>query len=229
LIGGEKVFGNQVLGVGASVSQGWRFTTSQVSERLLTIPTATFSSTMVIAESVTTTPSKVALSTSTAGQIQFRDLIGSDMKNIVIDDLLDVIAPNPSDGDVLRYVGGSLNYWSSAPLPRFTESATINSPSSSEDVTMFFTTQDLSVTQITAVVRGSSPSVTWTIRHSGDRSATGSELVVGGTTTTNQADGSVVDSLSESFIPAHSYVWLETTAQTGTVDELNVTLEYSVD
>lgn len=108
-----------------------------------------------------------------------------------------------------------------------TKGITIESPTSSEDIGMFFTDVAITITQMNAVLRGSStPSVTWTIRHNSDRSATGNEVVTSGTTTTSTTTGSEVTSFNDATIPAGSWVWLETTAQSGTVDELSVTIEY---
>lgn len=112
----------------------------------------------------------------------------------------------------------------------FTKAITVESPTSSEDITMFFTDDAITVTQLNAVLNGSStPSVTWTIRHNSDRSATGAEVVTGGTTTTSTTTGSEVTSFNDATIPAGSWVWLETTAQSGTVNALNVTVEYTRD
>jgi len=81
-----------------------------------------------------------------------------------------------------------------------------------------------------AVLIGSStPSVTWTIRHGSDRSAAGNQVVTGGTTTTSTTTGSDVTSFNDATIPADSFIWIETTAQSGTVTELSVTLIASID
>jgi len=111
-----------------------------------------------------------------------------------------------------------------------TKSITIESPTGSEDISMFFTDVAITVTKIAAVLRGSgSPSVTWTLRHSTDRSAAGNEVVTGGTTTTSTTTGSIVTSFNDDTIPANSYIWFETTAQSGTVDEINLTVKYTED
>ena len=74
------------------------------------------------------------------------------------------------------------------------------------------------------------PSVTWTIRHHAtDRSNAGNEVVTGGTTTTSTTSGDDVTSFNDATIPADSFVWLETTAQSGTVDELSVSMIYTID
>lgn len=107
---------------------------------------------------------------------------------------------------------------------------TVESPTSSEDLSIFFTEAAITVTKMVAVLVGSStPSVTWTIRHSTDRSATGNEVVTSGTTTTSTTTGSVVTSFNDATIPANSFVWLETTAQSGTVGQISITLIYTKD
>lgn len=110
------------------------------------------------------------------------------------------------------------------------KSITIEDPSDSEDISMFFTNKAITVTEMRAVLVGSStPSVTWTIRHGTDRSATGAEVVTSGTTTTSVSTGSDVTSFNDATIVADSHVWLETTAQSGTVDELHITIFYTED
>jgi len=106
---------------------------------------------------------------------------------------------------------------------------TIESPTSTEDITLFFTDDAITVTQLNFVAVGSTPSVTATIRFDSDRSATGTEVVTGGTAATSTTTGDEVTSFNDATIPAGSWVWLETTAQSGTVTSLNVTLEFTRD
>jgi hypothetical protein len=78
-----------------------------------------------------------------------------------------------------------------------------------------------------AVLLGSAgQSVTWTVRYSADRNAVGTEVVIGGTTTTSITTGDTIVALDAPSIPSGSWVWLETTAQSGIVDALTVTLVY---
>ncbi len=110
------------------------------------------------------------------------------------------------------------------------KSVSVETPTNAEDISLFYTDVAITITKMIAVLVGSStPSVTWTIRHSTDRSATGNEVVTGGTTTTSMTTGSVVTSFNDATIPANSFVWLETTAQSGTVGQINVTLNYTKD
>jgi len=109
------------------------------------------------------------------------------------------------------------------------KSITIENPTDSEDITMFFTEKAITITEIRAVVRGTTPSLTWTIRHGTDRSAAGAEVVTSGTTTTSESTGSDVTSFNDATIIADSFVWLETTAESGTTDEAAITIVYTVD
>jgi len=129
--------------------------------------------------------------------------------------------------------GGSLNFHDGtaerALRPLQSKSITIESPTSSEDIIFFHTEFAITVQIMRAVTRGTTPSVTWTIRHSTDRSAAGAEVVTGGTTTTSATTGDDVTTFNDATIPADSWVWIETTAQTGTVAEIGITVHYAVD
>ena len=102
----------------------------------------------------------------------------------------------------------------------------IETPALGENVSFFFTDQALTIREMRSIVRGSSPSVSWTLRHDTDRTKTGSglEVVTGGTTTTSQTSGDNITSFNNEDIPANSYLWFETSAVSGTIDEISVTL-----
>jgi len=53
--------------------------------------------------------------------------------------------------------------------------------------------------------------------------------VTGGTTTTSTTAGSDVIVFNDATIEADEFVWLETTAKSGTVDELHITIFYTED
>ncbi|MBV1929113.1 MAG: hypothetical protein KUG81_06330, partial [Gammaproteobacteria bacterium] len=114
--------------------------------------------------------------------------------------------------------------------PEFSKSIAIESPTATEDISMFFSNKAITVTEIRAVLIGSStPSVTWTLRHGTDRSATGAEVVTSGTTTTSTTTGSDVTSFNDATVVADSFMWFETTAQSGTVDQILLTVIYTED
>lgn len=108
------------------------------------------------------------------------------------------------------------------------KSITIVNPTSSEDISMFFTNDAITIKEIRAVLIGSAtPSVTWTVRHGTDRDATGAEAVTGGTVTTSITTGSDVISFDDATIDVDSFVWVETTDQSGTVTEIAITVVYT--
>lgn len=108
-------------------------------------------------------------------------------------------------------------------------SVTIENPTGAEDITLFRVPLAITIVRLTSVLRGTTPSVTFTIRHNADRSATGNEVVTSGTTTTNTTSGLQTTVFNDATIPAGSWVWLETTATSGTVNEFNLTIEFTID
>jgi hypothetical protein len=109
------------------------------------------------------------------------------------------------------------------------KSITVESPTSSEDITLFKVPYGIRISSLVALVQGSTPSVTWTLRYASDRSTTGTEVITSGTTTTNSTTGETITAFSSSSISTSSFIWLETTAVSGTVSEFNLTITYSVD
>lgn len=104
----------------------------------------------------------------------------------------------------------------------------IEAPGGSEDGPTDFTDVELTVAELRAVLQGSAtPSVTWTIRFGSNRDAAGTEVVVGGTTTTSITTGDTITVLTNPTIPAGSFFWLETTAQSGTVDAVTISVVLS--
>ena len=150
--------------------------------------------------------------------------------------------PNSAGGGTIDAAGevsidttsGNLNYHDGtaerALSPLKSRSITIENPDATEDLSIFFTNKAITITEIRAVLIGSStPSVTWTIRHGTDRNAAGAEVVTSGTTTTSITTGSDVTSFNDATVIADSFLWLETTAKSGTVTELHVTIVYRND
>jgi hypothetical protein len=107
------------------------------------------------------------------------------------------------------------------------KAVSIVSPTSSEKVALFYTTSALTISRISSVVMGSStPSATFSIRFGADFSQAGTEVVTGGITTTNTTTGQATTSFSNASIPANSWVWLTTSALSGFVSSLNVSLTF---
>lgn len=98
-------------------------------------------------------------------------------------------------------------------------------PTSSENITMFYTPSALTVSRISSVIRGGT-SVGFTIRYDGNRAATGTEIVTNGILCNSTTTGVSTTSFNNSTITASSYVWLTTSNVSGNVEELSVTLNF---
>ena len=148
--------------------------------------------------------------------------------------------PNGAGGTTLNAAGEvcvdstskTLNFHSDAEYalnPKFLKPYTLDFPHEAEDETLWHTPVAIAIRRIFAVLTGSStPSVTWTIRFASDRSAAGTEVVTGGTATTSLT-GVTIDSFSDATIPADNWIWLETTAASGIVKSLHLTIEATQD
>ncbi len=112
----------------------------------------------------------------------------------------------------------------------FHYSITVENPNASEDISISFTQVAITITEMRAVLIGSStPSVTWKIRHQADRNNAGNAVVTAGTTTTSTTTGSDVTAFDDATIGADSFIWFETTAKSGTVTEIHITIIGTVD
>lgn len=108
-------------------------------------------------------------------------------------------------------------------------SVLIEQPTDSEDLSLFYIDVANTIYKMNCIVSGTTPSLTWTVRHGPDRTLAGTEVVTGGTTTTSTTTGDTITSFDNAAVAAGSHVWLETTARSGTVDTVNLTIFYSED
>lgn len=107
---------------------------------------------------------------------------------------------------------------------------TIESPTASEDFGGIHFPAAVTITEVVAVVVGSStPSVTIEPQHNTDRSAAGNNVLSSATAITNTTTGQTLTGFDDATLPADSWLWLETTAQSGTVNSLHVTFVYTED
>jgi len=105
---------------------------------------------------------------------------------------------------------------------------TVENPGASENITFFRTDFAITVQEVITVLRGSStPSVTYQLKHATTRNAAGNNLTNSGAVTSITTGDTAT--LNDATIPANSWVWLITTVQSGTVDEMSVNLRYKPD
>lgn len=110
---------------------------------------------------------------------------------------------------------------------KYVKSITVESPTSAEKIAMFNTSLAGTITRVRAVVAGSTPSVTYNVTYGTDFSAAGTNVTTSPSAVTNTTTG-VNATLNNTAIPADGYVWFITTAQSGTVGQINVTVEFTV-
>jgi hypothetical protein len=102
-------------------------------------------------------------------------------------------------------------------------SITIVDPTVNDAFTLFYTQSNTTISSVRALVRGSSPSVTFVLKTDANRNATGTAVTVS-QVITNTTIGEDVTIINQP-IPIGQYVWLEITATSGRVDEFNVGIE----
>jgi hypothetical protein len=112
--------------------------------------------------------------------------------------------------------------------PDRSKSVTIETPTDADAITVFRCNAAITVTKMVAVIVGGTSAV-FTVRHSTDRSATGNEVVTGGTTCSSTTTGTVVTSFNDATIPTDSFVWVDMGTITGTVTQFHVTVFYNRD
>ena len=109
----------------------------------------------------------------------------------------------------------------------FNRTLTLEAPTATENITIFRTDVAITIQEVIAVSTGTSPSTTYQIKHSTDRSAVGNNLTTSGTTTSTTTGD--IATLSVVSVPADSWVWLITTAATGTSVKLSIDIRYTID
>lgn len=103
-------------------------------------------------------------------------------------------------------------------------------PTATEKIRLFKNGgSSLTISEINSVLVGSStPSATFSIRYGTDFSTAGTEVVTSGITVTNTTTGLSTTVFDNATIPANNHVWLTTSAISGVVDALSVSLAFTV-
>jgi len=102
---------------------------------------------------------------------------------------------------------------------------TIETPTATEDVMIHRFQRAVTIVEVEGTIRGGT-SVTINPKHAADRSAAGTALLSSATAISNTTTGQEITSFNDADIDADEILWLETTALSGTVDELSLTITY---
>ena len=105
-------------------------------------------------------------------------------------------------------------------------SISVYAPTTTDNITMFYTTNALTLSNIESVIRGAGTGVTFSVRYGTDRSASGTEVVTNGINCSNTTNGLSTTSFNNGTISASSFVWMTIAGVSGSPSELSVTLEF---
>lgn len=103
------------------------------------------------------------------------------------------------------------------------KSVTIRYPTGDDDVILFFVNAEAPIQQITASVRGSSPSITYDLTYGPSQNGPWTSVFSGSQTVTSNLYST---SFANGTIPADSYVRLSTSTKSGDVDELAISIDF---
>ena len=114
------------------------------------------------------------------------------------------------------------------PKPTLSKTFTLEAPTATDDITIFRTDVAITVQEVIAVSTGTTPSTTYVLRHSTDRSLAGSLLTTSGATTSTTT-GDIATLSGGGSVLADSWIWLETTLASGTDVFLSIDIRYTED
>jgi hypothetical protein len=130
-------------------------------------------------------------------------------------------------GIVTNLTATTLTISGSTVTSKYYKTITVETPGGAEAITMFYADEAITIEKIICVLTGTIPSVTWGLNHSTLRNTAGTSIVTG--TTTDLSSGSTVTSFADATVPADSHIWFVTTATSGTIDSLSLTVQYTQD
>jgi hypothetical protein len=105
-------------------------------------------------------------------------------------------------------------------------------PGSADDLDFFYTDIAITVVAVEGILANgtSTPSVDVQIKHSTNRSTAGNNVFGAARTVSSTTSGDDLDLTGgDTDIPAASFVWIETSAKTGNVPQISLTLRYTED
>ena len=105
----------------------------------------------------------------------------------------------------------------SASLP---QTLRLTSPSGSLKVPILRAATNLRLSRVDVLLAGSSPAILCSLRIGPDLSASGTEVLSGGIAASNTTTGQTVTSFEVDTLPAESWLWLETSDASGSIDAL---------
>lgn len=133
----------------------------------------------------------------------------------------------PVNGQVLTYdstMGAWTNKAAAGGTVTNSKSITLTAPGSAENVTLFYTVYPITIDQVAYSTQGSTPSTTLNIVSHTARNSAASNIWFAANHVVTSAAGFVTN--MNFSVAAASWIWLVTTATSGTVNDLNLTITY---
>lgn len=113
--------------------------------------------------------------------------------------------------------------------PTITKNMTFESITSSENFGLIETPIAITITSVKVVLVGSSPSVTYNLQQGTDRTS-GTNVFTAGQTVTSTTTGTTASSgFNDATVPAGSFIWLTTSAASGTINQFQIRITYTED
>ncbi len=206
-------------------------TGSQTSSRIITLPDA--ADTLMGKATTDTMTNKTFDANGT----------GNSLSNVDVADLA-----NGTDGELITWdsagapttvpagtVGQILTSAGAGAEPTFQDQVvlskgiTLEAPGASEDSLIWETKVAITIIEMRMILKGTTPSLTWTAVHGTDRSAAGTAVVTAGTTTTDVTSSDVITVFNSASVAADSYLRLKSTAFLATLEEAHLEIFYTED
>lgn len=109
--------------------------------------------------------------------------------------------------------------------PMGPKSMSLQLPVTGDEVSLFFNREARTITQINAVVRGTTPGVTWQMLYAAARNSAGTPVITAPTNTTTLANNTIT-TFNNPNIPANNWVWMKVTATSGVALELGLSVQF---
>ncbi len=144
--------------------------------------------------------------------------------NLTLSSALSAGGSTGLSGQVLTSTGSGVIWNTPVSVPAAFKAITIENPGNSENITLFYTPEAITLSRFSAVIQGAG-SVPYIVSYGSSRTtgtATSTVNVVSSTTTAQN-----VTSFTNANIPANNWVWLTTVTTTGTPTSFNLTISYT--
>lgn len=105
---------------------------------------------------------------------------------------------------------------------------TLTFPAAGDKLPLLYAWSSLTISEVRALVRGTSPAVTFSLRHGSDFSAAGTLVKADGMVATNTTIGDSWSSLDIPEIPAGSWLWIVVDTVSGTPVSLHTSVRFSM-